>query len=145
MKIRLSRILATIIVVLGLTVACIPKFIFPICESSNLGFLTSYQPVMRCFWFGRAEILLGLLVVLAGFIALCRPTPDARFATGVVLIGLGLAVIMVSVNTIIGSTCGHMHSLCQTGTKPAERIIGGLIIILGMILAVSTVKRREQK
>ena len=68
MKISLSRVLAAFVVVLGLSVAFIPKYIFPICESGNLGFFSPYQPVMRCFWFGKMEIFLGLLVVLAGLV-----------------------------------------------------------------------------
>ncbi len=140
MKSRTSRVFAIIIMVLGLAVACIPKFIFPICESSNLGFLASYQPVMRCFWFGRMEILLGGLVVLCGVLIFFRPTPDSHFSIGVLLIGLGLVITLLSLNTVIGSTCGHMHSICQIGTKPAERIAGSLVAISGLILVVFSSK-----
>ena len=140
MRIRLSRVLALFIMLLGLSVALIPKYIFPICESDNLGFFSSYQPTMRCFWFGRTEILFGLLVVLAGLILLYRPTPDTNFSIGVLLIGLGLAIILVSVNAVIGSTCGHKGSLCQIGTKPAERIAGAFIIISGLISCLSKQK-----
>ena len=31
-----------------------------------------------------------------------------------------MAVIMVSLNIFIGSLCGHAHSSCQIGTKPAK-------------------------
>ena len=145
MKIRLSRIMAAIVVVLGLTVAFTPKYIFPICESSNLGFFSSYQPIMRCFWFGRMELFLGGLVVLSGLILFFRPTPDSHFAIGALLMGLGLVIILVSINVVIGSTCSHMHSICQIGTKPAERIAGAMTIISGSILVVFPGKRHEQK
>ena len=142
MKIKLSRILATIIVVLGLSVVFIPKYIFPICESGNLRFFSSYQPVMRCFWFGRMELFLGGLVVLSGLLLFFRPTPDGHFAIGALLIGLGLVIMLVSFNTVIGSTCGHMHSICQIGTKPSERIAGLLVTISGLILVVVSSKSR---
>ncbi|MBW7989929.1 MAG: DUF4418 family protein [Planctomycetes bacterium] len=142
---KLSRVLAIFIMLLGLSVAFIPKYIFPICESDNLGLFNSFQPVMRCFWFGRTEILFGLLVVLAGLILLYRPTPDTHFSIGALLIGLGLAIILVSVNTVIGSTCGHKGSLCQIGTKPAERIAGALTIVFGLVLVVFSGKRYKQK
>ncbi|MCP4259688.1 MAG: DUF4418 family protein [Planctomycetes bacterium] len=145
MRIRLSRVLALFIMLLGLSVTLIPKYIFPICESDNLGFFSSYQPTMRCFWFGRIEILFGLLVVLAGLILFYRPTPDTHFSTGALLIGLGLVIILVSINMVIGSTCGHKGSLCQIGTKPAERISGALVIISGLILVVFPGKRLEQR
>ena len=145
MKISLSRVSATIIVVLGLSVAFIPKYIFPICESDNLRFFSSYQPVMRCFWFGRIELFMGGLVVLCGLILFFRPTPDSHFAIGVLLIGLALVIILVSMNVVIGSTCGHKGSLCQIGTKPAERIIGIIISISGLILTISNIKRYKVK
>ncbi len=145
MKISLSRALATVIVVLGLSVAFIPKYIFPICESGNLGFFNSYQPTMRCFWFGRMELLLGGLVVLCGVLLFFRPTPDSSFAMGILLVGLGLGIILVSLNTVIGSTCGHMRSICQIGTKPAERIAGTIVIIFGLIMVVFPTKKYELK
>ena len=145
MKISLSRVSATIIVVLGLSVAFIPKYIFPICESDNLRFFSSYQPVMRCFWFGRIELFMGGLVVLCGLILFFRPTPDSHFAIGALLIGLALVIILVSMNVVIGSTCGHKGSLCQIGTKPAERIIGIIISISGLILTISNIKRYKVK
>ncbi len=145
MRIRLSRVFALFIMLLGLSVTFIPKYIFPICESDNLGFFNSYQPFMRCFWFGRMEILFGLLVVLAGLILFYRPTPDTHFTIGALLIGLGLAIILVSVNAVIGSVCGHKGSLCQIGTKPAERIAAALVIISGLILVFFPGKRLEQR
>ncbi len=145
MKISLSRVFTAVIVVLGLTVAFIPKYIFPICESYNLRLFSSYQPVMRCFWFGRIELFLGGLVILSGLILFFRPTPDSRFAIGALLIGLGLVIVAVSLNTVIGSTCGHKGSLCQIGTKPAERIIGIIIIISGLVLTISNMKKYKVK
>ena len=141
MKATRSIILTAIIVVLGLLIACIPKFIFPICESDNLGFFSSYQPVMRCFWVGRIELFLGGLVVLSGMILLFRPTPDTHFTIGALLVGLGLVTVLVSVNTVIGSTCGHARSICQIGTKPAERIAGSLATISGLLLMLFSSKK----
>ncbi len=145
MKISLSGVLATFIVVLGLSVAFIPKYIFPICESGDLRFFSSDQPVMRCFWFGRMELFLGGLVVLSSLVLFLRPSADSHFAIGALLIGLGLVILLVSMNVVIGSTCGHKGSLCQIGTKPAERIIGVIIIVSGLILAISNIKRYKVK
>ncbi len=136
MKLRTSRFFATIIVALGLAVSLIPKYIFQICESDHLAFSSSYQPVMRCFWFGQVELFLGGLVVLSGLILFFRPTPDSRLAIGVLLVGLGLTIVLASVNTFFGSTCGHANSICQIGTKPAERIAGVLVMIFGFIMIV---------
>ncbi len=140
-----SRVVAAIVAVLGIIILSIPKFIFPVCESAYLGFIGSYEPVMRCFWFGQTELILGALVFLAGLVVLCRPGSKISFAIGIIVMALGLGVFLVSLNSIIGSTCGHQNSLCQTGTKPAERIIGTVVIILGFIMTVSNMKRYVQK
>ncbi len=145
MKTIIPRVLAAIIAVLGLSVLLVPKYIFPICESGDLGFFSSYEPVMRCFWFGRMELFLGGLVVLSGLILFFRPRPDTHFAIGALLIGLGLVIILVSINAVIGSTCGHMRSICQIGTKPAERIVGAIVMFSGLILVIFPGKRYEQK
>ena len=141
MKLKTSRICAAIIAALGLTAALAPKYIFPICESSDLSLFSSYQPIMRCFWFARAEIILGGLVVLAGVILFVRPTPDSRFTMGMLLAGLGLSIVLVSLTSVIGSTCGHANSICQVGTKPIERIIGGFIVVAGLLTAIFAGKR----
>ncbi len=96
---------------------------------------------MRCFWFARAEIILGGLVVLAGVILFVRPTPDSRFTMGMLLAGLGLSIVLVSLTSVIGSTCGHANSICQVGTKPIERIIGGFIVVAGLLTAIFAGKR----
>ena len=145
MKKSLSRFLAVIVLILGVIVVLIPKYLFPICESGDLGYFGSYSPIMRCFWFGRVELFLGGLVALSGLIIFFRPSSDSRFAIGALLIAMGLVIVMVSLNTVIGSTCGHTRSLCQIGTKPAERISGSLIIIFGLILMIFSRKRRQQK
>ena len=136
MRTGVSRSLAISVVAIGLSVMFIPKYIFPICESDHLAFSSSYQPVMRCFWFGQVEMFMGGLVVLSGLILFFRPTPDSRFAIGALLVGLGLAIVLSSLNAFFGSACGHANSICQIGTKPAERIAGVLAMISGFILMV---------
>lgn len=144
MRSRVARVLAALIVILGLSAVFVPKYVFPICEADHLTSFSSYQPAMRCFWFARAEILLGLIVALAGLLLLFRPTPHTQFAIGAVLIVMGLVIILVSTNAVIGSTCGHARSICQIGTKPALRIVGVIVAVLGVIMAASNAKRCKQ-
>jgi len=144
MKNWLYRTLGLCAFILGLFAALAPRLFFPICEAEHLGIVTSYEPVMRCFWFGQAEILLGICVAAAGLPLMLRPSRDTLFAVGPVLIALGAAVILVSLNIIIGSRCGHQHSSCQIGTKPAERLCGGLVVVLGTVLLVLSLRKKKQ-
>ncbi|MHC4144326.1 MAG: DUF4418 family protein [Planctomycetota bacterium] len=145
MKARLRRAIGIIVVLLGLSIAIIPRFVFPVCEAGNLGFANSFQPTMRCYWFGQVEIVLGSLVAFTGLIMPFIPKRDIGLVSGLILIGLGVTVIAVSTNAIIGSTCGHSHSLCQIGTKPAERIAGGFVILMGFGLVMSSRKGSLQQ
>ena len=139
MTYRLPRRLGVSIAVLGLLVALIPKWLLPICEHSALGLVPGdYHPTMRCFWFGQAEILLGMCVAVAGLILIIRPVRDAQFSVGALLLPLSVAIFVVSLNSVIGSLCGHPNASCQVGTKPAERLAAGALVILGIIALLSS-------
>lgn len=126
-----SHISGLAVLLLGLLVALIPVSLFPVCEAAHLGWVIDYQPSMRCFWYGQTEIILGLCVGVAGLALILRSTPDCRFAVGVALLALGVGIILVSCNGVIGSVCGHVNSRCQIGTKPASRWAGTLVCLTG--------------
>jgi hypothetical protein len=132
-----------IVLLQGVFVVLIPGLLFPICESAHLGWVQNYEPFMRCFWYGQVEILLGLCVGMAGLGLLLRPTRDCCFAMGLILLVLGMAIILVSCNGVIGSTCGHAVSRCQIGTKPASRLAGGLTCVFGVILLIGSCRRSK--
>ncbi len=115
----------------GIFITLTPVMLFPICEAEHLGWAGDFRPTMRCFWLGQAAILLGGCVAVAGLTLLLRPRRDSAFAVGCILLALGAAVILVSLDGVIGSLCGHAHSRCQIGTKPALRLAGGLTALLG--------------
>lgn len=137
----LSRVPGSIVLLQGVFVVLIPGVLFPICESAHLGWVPEYQPAMRCFWYGQAEILLGLCVGMAGLGLLLRPTRDCGFAMGWMLLILGIAMVLASCDGVIGSTCGHAVSRCQIGTKPASRLAGGLTCVFGVILLLRSFRR----
>lgn len=133
------------IALVGVLVVVIPGVLLPICEAEPLGWVTSFRPTMRCFWMGQAVILLGCCVVVAGIVLLIRLNRDTGFAIGLLLLALGAALILVSLNAIIGSVCGHQHSPCQVGTKPGVRLAGGLICLYGLGLWLWSLKRQPAR
>ena len=139
---RAARVLAAIAAALGLLIALTPRFIFPVCEAGYLGAAATYSPVMRCFWFAQAEFLIGALAVLASLVILLRPSPEIRGAVGVVLVGLGIAAILLSLDAVIGSTCGHGNAICQIGTKPAVRAAAGAMVLVGLGLSLPLRRRK---
>jgi hypothetical protein len=141
MKPWLPYIPGLVVLLLGALVAATPVSLFPICEAAHLGWVSDYQPTMRCFWYGQTQILLGICVGAAGWALLLRRTRDCAFAVGWVLLALGAAIILVSCNGVIGSVCGHVSSRCQIGTKPASRIEGGLTCLIGGALLLWSLRK----
>lgn len=138
------RSLAAAAVLLGLLVALTPRLIFPVCQIDLFSTGSAPGLRMRCFWFAQAELLIGGAIVLTALAAAWRPRCDAAFVAGIVLAGLGAAALLVSFNAVIGSMCAHPGgALCQVGTKPAERIIGTLVIITGLALVAASFAARR--
>jgi hypothetical protein len=129
------------VLVLGVFIVLTPAKLFPVCEADHLGWVTDFKPTMRCFWLGQTEMLLGSGIAAAGLALILRPRRDSAFIVGVVLLVLGAAVILASLNGVIGSVCGHANSRCQIGTKPALRLAGGLVMLVGLGLFCGTVKK----
>ena len=88
------RMPGLIVLLNGVFVVLIPGVLFPICESAHLGWTQGYQPSMRCFWYGQAEILLGLCVCVAGLGLCFRPTRDCGFAVGLMLLPVAAWLVL---------------------------------------------------
>ena len=123
--------------------AVVPRYVFPICEAGQLSPFGSYDPVMRCYWFAKAGFLLAALVIVTGSVMILRPVAGVRFACGIVLGALGAGVILVSLNAFIGSICSSSHP-CQLGTKPAARLLGGVIAAVGLLSLLLSARRTDE-
>ena len=60
--------------ILGICVAVVPFYIFPVCEAGMMP--------MRCFWTARAELILGILTGLLGVVSLLRGFGRRQSAVG---------------------------------------------------------------
>lgn len=123
--------------------ALVPRYVFPICEAGQLSPFGSYDPAMRCYWFAKAEFLLAALVIVTGSVMILRPVAGVRFACGILLGALGVGVILVSLNAFIGSTCFPSHP-CQIGTKPAARLLGGVIAAAGLLSLLLSARKASE-
>jgi hypothetical protein len=128
---------------LGVFIALTPGLLFPVCEADHLGWAGDFRPTMRCFWLGQTEMVLGACIAVAGVALLLRPGRDSAFVAGCMLLALGSAVILVSLNGVIGSLCGHPHSRCQIGTKPALRLAGAPTGLLGAGLLLRSMRQSK--
>ncbi|NLD46099.1 MAG: DUF4418 family protein, partial [Clostridiaceae bacterium] len=60
-------ILGAIVTILGFLLAVGPWYIFKVCGST-----------MKCFWTGRAELGIGILIIILGILNMAIPSIQAR-------------------------------------------------------------------
>ena len=112
------------VIVAGLLIAFGPQSIFHVCKSDG-------DMVMRCFYTARAELGIGIELVLLGVFLLLQKTKEARIATAV---GISLSSVLAFLipNFLIG-VCGAAHMHCKAVAQPALTLISTLTLVVSII------------
>ena len=113
---------------LGLLIVVTP-IILPVCEGL-LELASGKQVPMRCHWTVRAEMLLGVLVMIVGLMIAFLKNPDQRQRLYHQVALLGAATIMTPIFII--PTCMNPDMACNVATKPALIILGGIVLLVGL-------------
>jgi hypothetical protein len=121
-----NRLLSGIAVaVLGLLIALVPVYIFPTC--SKLIETTAGGTVpMKCFWSGRAEIGIGLLILCGGVLLAFFKSPFTRIGISLMTALAGVLGLLVP-NLLIGG-CGMPTMACRMSTFPALIVLSLLTV-----------------
>jgi hypothetical protein len=125
-----NRLLSGIaIAALGLLIALVPVCIFPAC-SKMIETAAGGTVPMKCFWSGRAEIGIGLLILSGGVLL-------AFFKSAPVRIGISLmtaltGVLGILVPTLLIAGCEMPAMTCRMTTFPALNILNVLTIAAGL-------------
>ena len=120
MKNRIS--LSITYVVLGVLLTLIPTVIFPVCVS---------EKKMSCFYTGRAEVGLGLLIIILGIAYILFKSSELRAGISISVLGISALVALFPLK--ITGLCKMSDMACRIGTLP------GLVVISIIIAAVSLV------
>lgn len=134
-----SRVLGVFAVALGLIVAVVPHYVFPVCQYSGMLVQTmagTYIP-MRCYWTATAEVGLGAVIVVTGLLLFASRHIETRMALGFVLGALGTVVALVP-TYLIGVCANPMHP-CRIATQPALVLLG-LVTVIVAIIAIATAR-----
>jgi hypothetical protein len=139
-----GRIAGVSAIVLGVLVAAVPHYIFPVCQYYGMLMQTMngmYVP-MKCYWTAMAEVGLGALIVVTGIVLIVSKQTETRRALGFVLAALGVVVALVP--TYLIGVCPTLVHPCHAGTQPALILLGVITIIIAIItIATSRGARRE--
>ena len=129
-----NRLLSGIaIAVFGLLIVLVPVCIFPTCaklvETASGG-----TTPMKCFWSGRAEIGIGLLILCGGVLLTVFKSPLTRIGVSVMTALTGFLGLLVPALLIGG--CGMATMACRIATFPALYVLTALTMAASAANAV---------
>jgi hypothetical protein len=121
-----NRLLSGIAVaVLGLLIALVPVCIFPTCSRAIETAAGGTVP-MKCFWSGRAEIGIGLLILCGGVLLAVFRSPLARIGISVMTALTGVLALLVP--TLLIGGCEMPTMPCRMATFPALDVLSVLTV-----------------
>ncbi|HWQ41246.1 MAG TPA: DUF4418 family protein [Desulfosporosinus sp.] len=122
-----------VIAALGLLIALIPVCIFPTCTKLIETAAGGTVP-MKCFWSGRAEIGIGLLILCGGVLIALSRSPFTRI--GISLMTALTGILGILVPTLLIGGCEMDMMPCRMTTFPSLTILGGLTVAASLLNAL---------
>jgi hypothetical protein len=134
MKISLP---ALVLIVLGVLLAIAPWTFAPVCEVNGMyAQLASGKTLpMPCGWTARAEIGLGVLLVVTGILLAIAKSNETKRIIGI--FGTVIGVLAILFPTYITKMCGIAEHPCNLVTKPVLILLGLAAIIVSAYVAYS--------
>jgi len=121
------KVVATIIIVLGLLIAIVPQFTD--CESQGkmLTLESGKQVSMKCHWTARAELAVGIPLLAVGLLMLVSRRKESIRNLGIVGVVLGVMTILLP--AVLIGVCSNDDMICNSLMDPALILLGALAIV----------------
>lgn len=122
-----------VLIVLGIVIAVGPYTLYPICDVSMHG---------GCYDTGIAEVVLGIILVLAGVASLFMQDIRRRRLLWIVLIAV--PVLSILFVTSITGTCGMSTMACNKTGEPgivAVGVITAIVAVFDLLLLQNDARR----
>lgn len=133
MKARSAKLIAVLLIIMGVFIAIGPWTVFPVCENGD--------STMKCHYTAEAEIIIGSMVVL-----MAVPLFMTKRAESMIIIGLGeaaLGVWTILVPMVLFGLCSSNFMECRTIGGPALTLWGIITIILSLVIILKGWKGRK--
>lgn len=111
------------LIALGLVIALGPQLFFKVCDTS--------EKVMKCFWTGRTELGIGVVIAILGLLLLVFRSPSVRL--GLVIGVFLVSILSVLVPTVLIGVCGMATMQCRVHTLPSLIVSGILTAVVSVI------------
>ncbi|MCR5702548.1 MAG: DUF4418 family protein [Lachnospiraceae bacterium] len=126
-----NKLAATIsFIVLGILTILGPTVIFPVCKE-----------VMACTYTKKAEIGLGILLILIGVVAFFFEE-KVRLGLYISVVGIGALIAAAPLGWI--GVCGNDMMRCRMATRPFLVVLGIIIIVVDVILIVLATRKKVE-
>ena len=130
-------LISTLFIILGLLIAIGPSTLFPVCDPMENG------SFMKCHWTERAELGIGLGIVLLSVLTIVFASKQIRAG---ISIGIAvLSVIAALVPTLLIGVCGGEHMRCNALTRPALLVLGIISAIFAIIYSYKLLRSKESE
>ena len=128
---------AIVLIILGVLLAVAPWTFAPVCEVGGMyAQLASGKTLpMPCGWTARAEIGLGVLLVVAGILLAIAKSNETKRIIGI--IGAVIGVLAILFPTYITKMCVVAEHPCNLVTKPVLVLLGLAALIVSAYVAYS--------
>ena len=130
---RSAKIIAVLLIIMGVFIAAGPWTIFPVCENGD--------STMICHYTAEAEIIVGSLVVLLAVPLMLTKRAESYIIIGLVEAALGVWTILVPM--VLFGLCKSTFMECRTIGGPALTLWGVIIILLSLYLIFKGWKGRK--
>jgi len=125
------KIIAIVLLIAGLVLILVPSFYTCAAHGKAIELPSGKSIPMKCFWTARAEIGLGVLLLVVGaFLLISRELESRRFLSILALI-LGIFIILFP--TALIGVCTNPDMPCVVVMKPTLLLIGIISGALGIV------------
>ena len=134
-----SKIVGALNIILGAVIAVGTRTFLHVCgggmNSGSMGDSMS-EMQMPCAGVPNASFVAGIVLAVLGIIFIIAGKKKV-VSTLLGLLNVIAGVVVIGIPTFIVGVCGGAHMHCHMVTRPALIIVGALVVILGIIGAVS--------
>ncbi len=90
--------------------------------------------VMTCHWTARAELGVGILIIIIGVLLIVLKSVAIRLGLNLTLVLNGVLAFLIP-NYLIG-VCESVHMYCHSLTLPALSVLSAIVVFAGIINSI---------
>lgn len=119
----------------GVFIAIGPQTIIKVCDWSKMQ--------MKCYWSSRAEIGIGLILVVLGVLYLLFEQWQVKISISI--LGISSGIIAILIPTILIGGCADKRMVCQSLSFPAIYLISVVTIIAVLGNSIYIFRKRNKQ